>query len=56
MAISNDDKFCTEHDTAKYMWYTWQTDTWQCDKCWDDAMEDVFDMPRQYGTERDSNE
>lgn len=50
MSIMNDEPFCVECNTDKYIHYTYITDTYQCDLCWDDAMESVFSMDRQYGT------
>jgi hypothetical protein len=55
MAIINDERYCPDCKTDEYIWYTWMTDTYQCDACWDDGVEAVFKQPRQYGTPRERN-
>lgn len=52
MSTMESTKYCPDHKTDEYMWYTYATNTWQCDACWDDAREWLFNLPRQYDTPR----
>jgi hypothetical protein len=55
MSIMNDTDYCDTHKTSEYIHYTWRTNTYQCDACWDNSIEVMFDMPRQYGTPKDKS-
>jgi hypothetical protein len=52
MSVTNDEAFCVKHNSDEYIWYTPSTSTYQCDACWDDQLEIMFGMERQYDTPR----